>query len=70
VFKEYFYFKTYYYNSGSVLLFWCFFAISMIAFFNPVLESPIYASCYWLFLGFLAKAILTRKNHLEEKQSV
>ncbi len=70
VFKEYFHFKIYYYHTGYVLLFWCFFAVSIIAFFNPVLESPIYASGYWLFLGFLSKAILKRKHDLVVKQSI
>jgi hypothetical protein len=56
VFKEYFYYKNYYYRNGTILLFWSFFAISIVAFFNPVLESPVYASAYWLILGLLAKA--------------
>lgn len=61
IFKEYFYFKGYYYKTGFILLFWSFFSISVIAFFNPVLESPVYASAYWLLLGFLAKTIVSRK---------
>ena len=63
IFKEYFYHKSFYYQNRSVLFFWSFFAITIIAFFNPVLESPIYASAYWLLLGFLAKAIAVRKLH-------
>lgn len=61
IFKEYFYYKSFYYQNRSVLFFWSFFAITIIAFFNPVLESPIYASAYWLLLGFLSKAIAVRK---------
>jgi hypothetical protein len=62
IFKEYFFNKRYYYYSGGILLFWSFFAITVIASFNPVLESPVYASAYWLILGFLAKAIAERKQ--------
>jgi hypothetical protein len=62
IFKEYFYFKTFYYNNQSILIFWSFFAVTIIAIFNPVLESPIYSSAYWLLLGFLAKAIFLRKQ--------
>lgn len=60
VFKEYFYYKSYYYSNNHILLFWSFFASTIIALFNPALESPIYASGYWLLLGFVAKAIHTR----------
>lgn len=62
IFKEYFSYKSFYYKNRSILLFWSFFAVSIIAFFNPVLESPIYASAYWLVLGMLAKAIYIRKK--------
>jgi hypothetical protein len=61
IFREYFYFKRYYYSSNQVFIFWSFFAISMIALFNPTLESPIYAVGYWFLLGFLARAIYERK---------
>lgn len=69
VFKEYFYNKAYYYKKGYVAIFWSFFAISLIAFFNPVLESPIYASAYWILLGFTAKAIFERKRSLIKKMT-
>lgn len=62
LFKAYFYNKHYYYRNGTVLLFWSFFAITIIAFFNPVLESPVYASVYWLILGLLAASIAGEKN--------
>jgi hypothetical protein len=57
IIREYFYYKSFYYSNGTILLFWSFFAISIIALFNPVLESPIFSGSYWLILGFLAKAI-------------
>jgi hypothetical protein len=62
LFKEYFYHKAYYYANKQILLFWSFFAATVIALFNPALESPIYAGAYWLLLGFTARAIYNR-NH-------
>ncbi len=61
VFREYFYFKDYYYSKNQVFIFWSFFAITIIALFNPVLESPLFASAYWLLLGFTARCIYNRK---------
>jgi hypothetical protein len=61
IFKEYFYYKRYYYSNNQIMLFWSFLAITGIALFNPTLESPIYASAYWLILGFTARAIHQRK---------
>ena len=61
VFKEYFYFKSHYYKNNQILIFWSFIAASIIALFNPALESPIYAGAYWLLLGFTARAIHNRK---------
>jgi hypothetical protein len=60
IFKEYFYHKSYYYSTRFILIFWSFFAFTMIALFNPALESPIYASGYWLLLGFTARVIQNR----------
>jgi hypothetical protein len=66
ILREYFQRKDYYYRNGGILLFWSFFAVSVIAFFNPVLESPVYASAYWLLLGLLAAAIsYTNKSLME-----
>ena len=62
VFKEYFYHKKYYFANNRVLIFWSFFTMSIIALFNPALESPIYASAYWLLLGFTARSIYDRKT--------
>ncbi len=61
VFREYFYYKLYYYNNNQILIFWSFFATTIIVLFNPALESPIFASGYWLMLGFVARAIHNRK---------
>jgi len=61
VFKEYFYNKSYYYSNNQVFLFWSFFVISVMAFFNPILESPLFASGYWMLLGFTARCIYNRK---------
>jgi hypothetical protein len=62
VFKEYFYFKTFYKNNNEILLFYSFFAITIISLFNPTLESPIFASGYWLILGFVARCIYNRQS--------
>ncbi|MEJ7767036.1 MAG: hypothetical protein WKF89_04445 [Chitinophagaceae bacterium] len=60
IFKEYFYYKSIYYQNKKILVFWSFFAISIIALFNPVLESPIFSGAYWLILGLLARCIQIR----------
>jgi hypothetical protein len=62
IFKEYFYHKAYYLANNQALVFWSFFTVSVIALFNPVLESPIYASAYWMLLGFTARAIYNRRK--------
>ncbi|HEY8387580.1 MAG TPA: O-antigen ligase family protein [Parasegetibacter sp.] len=61
IMKDYFKNKAYYIRNNSILLFWSFLAISMIALFNPVLETPIFSSAYWMILGFVAAAIERRK---------
>jgi hypothetical protein len=60
IFKEYFLFKKFYYQTNGIAFFWSFFAISIIALLNPVLESPIFASGYWLILGLLSRVIANR----------
>ncbi|HET9053033.1 MAG TPA: hypothetical protein VFM90_02595, partial [Cyclobacteriaceae bacterium] len=62
VFREYFYHKAYYLANNQALIFWSFFTMTMIALFNPALETPIYASAYWLLLGFTARCIYNRRN--------
>lgn len=61
VFKEYFYQKQYYYSTNQILVFWSFFAISVMALFNPILESPLFASGYWMLLGFISYCVCKRK---------
>lgn len=61
IFKEYFYHKQYYYSNSQVFIFWSFFIITVMAFFNPILESPMFASAYWMLLGFTARCIYNRK---------
>jgi hypothetical protein len=70
IFKEYFYHRAYYFANNQALVFWSFFAITVIAMFNPVLESPIYASAYWMLLGFTARAIYNRKRHYETDENL
>ncbi len=62
VFREYFYFKNHYKQNNSILLFYSFFAISIISLFNPTLETPIFASSYWLLLGFVTRSIYNRRS--------
>lgn len=69
IIKEYFNFKTFYYDNKDIRIFWSFFAITVIALFNPALESPIYASAYWLILGLLARSIYYRRSKLILKPS-
>jgi hypothetical protein len=66
IFKEYFNYKTFYVNNNTSLLFYSFLAVTFTALFNPVLESPIYASSYWIILGFLSKAINMRENRKKQ----
>ena len=62
VFREYFYYKQFYYSNNQVLIFWSFFTITVMAFFNPILESPVFASGYWMLLGLIARCIYNRKQ--------
>jgi hypothetical protein len=61
IFKEYFYFKSYYFKNNQILIFWSFTAATIIALFNPALESPIYSGAYWLILGLTARSIYNRQ---------
>lgn len=70
IFKEYFYHKAWYFANNQVFVFWSFFTISIIGMFNPVLESPIYASAYWMLLGFTARAIYDRKRHKDTDENI
>ncbi|MBV4356372.1 hypothetical protein [Pinibacter aurantiacus] len=60
VFKEFFNNRDQYLQSDSYIFFLSFFAISIVAAFNPVLETPIFASSYWLFLGLVARSVYNR----------
>ncbi len=63
-FKEYFKYFKYYNNKGYLLFFIAFISISIIGIFNLVLETPIFASMYWLILGFVSKIIDERKREI------
>jgi hypothetical protein len=63
IFREYFYHKAYYYANNGILIFWSFFAITIIATFNPTLETPIFAGAYWLILGLVAATIRQRTTN-------
>jgi hypothetical protein len=64
VFRDFFTYRKTYQLSGDYLIFCSFFAITIIALFNPVLETPIFAGTYWLSLGFVARAIHGRQASL------
>lgn len=63
ILKEFYRFKKYYTDNHHIVFFIGFFAISIIALFNPVLETPTYAGLYWFFLGLVAKSIFERRNN-------
>lgn len=65
ILKEFYRFKQYYVANHHIVFFMGFFAISIIALFNPVLETPMYAGLYWFFLGLVAKSIYERKLQYE-----
>jgi hypothetical protein len=65
VFKEYYHYKHYYYSSSHILFFFSFFAVTIITLFNPVLESPIYATGYWIIFGLISKVIDIRGEKYE-----
>lgn len=69
IFKEYFYYRSFYIKTKGNFIFLSFFAITIIALFNPVLETPIFAGSYWLILGFLTKTIYNRKLDIALKQA-
>src|SRR5688500_3422605 len=59
--KEYIYHILSYYSNNQVLVFCSFYTITVIALFNPALESPVFASAYWMLLRFTARCILNRQ---------
>lgn len=63
VFKEYFENRSRYRQSGDDLIFLSFFSVTVVAFFNPVLETPIFAGTYWLLLGFVTQAIYNKRPY-------
>lgn len=65
ILKEFYRYKQYYIANHHIVFFMGFFAISIIALFNPVLETPTYAGVYWFFLGLVAKSIYERRLEYE-----
>lgn len=49
-------------NSKSFFYLLAFLSISTVALFNPVLETPVYASVFWIALGLVSRSIETSKN--------
>jgi O-antigen ligase len=64
VFKEFYYWFGYHNYKRDLLIFVSFFTVTIIGLFNLLLESPIYASLYWMLLGFVARAIEARKEEM------
>ncbi len=69
VFWEYFKKRQYYVANNQLLIFLSFFAISVIALFNTVMESPVYAAGYWLLLGFTARSIADRQRSIRKNEN-
>ncbi|MCS6955828.1 MAG: O-antigen ligase family protein [Candidatus Calescibacterium sp.] len=67
IFHFFYQFKSILSNSGELSIFLSFIAISFIGLFNLLLESPIYASLFWVLLGVISKMIETKKNTNYEK---
>ncbi len=62
IMKEYYNYNFYYRKRPFLMLcFWSFFIISIIGLFNLVLESPIYATIYWIVMGFVAQIMARRQ---------
>ncbi len=62
IFRNFYKNKIVYGQQGQIPIFLGFFAISIIGLFNLSLESPIYASLYWVSMGFVAKVISQAHN--------
>jgi hypothetical protein len=60
IFREFFIYFKYYNRQRLIFIFMAFLSLSIIGLFNLVLESPIFASMYWILLGFISKAITLR----------
>lgn len=65
ILKDFYRYKQYYIANHHIVFFMGFFAISIVALFNPVLETPTYAGVYWFFLGLVAKSIHERRLEYE-----
>ncbi|MCS7004617.1 MAG: O-antigen ligase family protein [Cytophagales bacterium] len=62
ILKDFFLYRKEYIQHSTEWIFLSFFIISIISLFNPTLESPIYASMFWFFLGLTVRTILSRKH--------
>ncbi|MBL7849752.1 MAG: O-antigen ligase family protein [Cyclobacteriaceae bacterium] len=64
VFRDFFKYKHYYLNHrNDGGLFIGFVIITIVGFFNLVLESPTMSGLYWISLGFVARAMAEPKNY-------
>ncbi len=69
--KEFFVHKAYYLtnrNDGGV--FFGFITITIVGFFNLLIETPTLASLYWVSMGFMARAIYARQFENREVQDL
>ncbi|MFN5170111.1 MAG: O-antigen ligase family protein [Cyclobacteriaceae bacterium] len=64
VLREFYDFRTYYRaNRNDFALFVSFLTISIVGLFNVVIETPTLAAVFWVSLGFVSRAVYSRKNN-------
>lgn len=69
ILKDFYRFKQYYLANNQITFFIGFFVVSIIALFNPFMETPTYAGLYWFLLGLVAKSIYERRMQNESTPS-
>ncbi len=63
VLREFFVYKGYYLShNNDIGLFLSFIVLSFVGLFNLMIETPTLSALYWVSLGFVAKAIDTRRH--------
>jgi O-antigen ligase len=65
VFKDFFKNKLYYLKHNRTYLFYMLLSLVVIGMFNVLLESPLYASLFWVVSGLCSRAIIIRKKSNE-----
>ncbi len=66
VLKEYFRYRRYYTEKNLNQYFWSFFILTIVGFFNLLLETPTLAANYWIVFGFIAGMIEQHRRLLQQ----